>query len=65
MTPRQLPGHRAVRAERGDLVELLVAGRSQEQTVADFADCYARELPGLIWFVMSLGASAEAAADAA
>jgi len=33
--------------------------------VADFADCYAREMPGLVWFVMSQGASAEAAADAA
>jgi RNA polymerase sigma factor (sigma-70 family) len=32
---------------------------------ADFADCYAREMPGLVWFVMSLGASAEVAADAA
>lgn len=32
---------------------------------ADFASCYARELPGLVWFVMSLGAGAEAAADAA
>ncbi len=31
----------------------------------DFADCYAREMPGLIWFVMSLGASAETAADVA
>ena len=48
MTPCRLPGHRAVRAERGD-----------------FVDCYARELPGLVWFVKSLGASAEAAADAA
>jgi len=31
----------------------------------DFASCHARELPGLVWFVMSLGASAEAAAAAA
>ena len=30
-----------------------------------FADCYAREMPALVWFVMSLGASREAAADAA
>src|SRR5215475_10574485 len=33
--------------------------------VADFAVCYRREMPGLVWFVMSLGASAEEAADAA
>jgi RNA polymerase sigma factor (sigma-70 family) len=33
--------------------------------VADFAACYRREMPGVVWFVMSLGASAEEAADAA
>jgi RNA polymerase sigma factor (sigma-70 family) len=33
--------------------------------VADFAACYRREMPGVIWFVMSLGGSAEEAADAA
>jgi|SRR5215468_3549255 len=33
--------------------------------VADFAVCYRREMPGLVWFVMSLGAGAEEAADAA
>jgi RNA polymerase sigma factor (sigma-70 family) len=32
---------------------------------ADFADCYARDMAGLIWFVMSLGATAEVAADVA
>jgi RNA polymerase sigma factor (sigma-70 family) len=32
---------------------------------ADFAACYRREMPGVVWFVMSLGASAEEAADAA
>lgn len=31
----------------------------------DFASCYAKEMPGLVWFVMSLGAGPEAAADAA
>ncbi len=31
----------------------------------DFADCYARDMAGLIWFVMSLGATAEVAADVA
>ena len=31
----------------------------------NFTDCYKRELPGLIWFVMSLGANAEVAADVA
>ena len=31
----------------------------------DFTDCYTRELSSLIWFVMSLGASAEVAADVA
>jgi RNA polymerase sigma factor (sigma-70 family) len=31
----------------------------------NFTDCYTRELPGLIWFVMSLGANAEVAADVA
>jgi RNA polymerase sigma factor (sigma-70 family) len=51
-------------------VELLLARPDQEAEQRDiaavsFADCYARELPGLLWFVMSLGASAEAAADAA
>ncbi len=30
-----------------------------------FADCYAHQMPALVWFVMSLGASAEAAADVA
>jgi RNA polymerase sigma factor (sigma-70 family) len=33
--------------------------------VAEFAVCYRREMPGLVWFVMSLGAGAEEAADAA
>jgi RNA polymerase sigma-70 factor (ECF subfamily) len=33
--------------------------------VADFSACYREQLPGLVWFVMSLGASAEEAADAA
>jgi RNA polymerase sigma factor (sigma-70 family) len=30
-----------------------------------FADCYAQEMSGLVWFVMSLGASVEVAADVA
>lgn len=34
-------------------------------TTTDFAACYRQQLPGLVWFVMSLGASAEEAADAA
>jgi hypothetical protein len=33
-----------------------------EAAPGNFTDCYARELPGLIWFVMSLGANAEVAA---
>jgi RNA polymerase sigma-70 factor (ECF subfamily) len=32
---------------------------------ADFSACYARELSGLVWFVMSLGADAHRAADVA
>ncbi len=32
---------------------------------ADFTGCYTREMPGLVWFVMSLGATAEVAADVA
>jgi RNA polymerase sigma factor (sigma-70 family) len=31
----------------------------------DFPACYAKELPGLIWFVMGLGADAHSAADVA
>jgi RNA polymerase sigma-70 factor (ECF subfamily) len=31
----------------------------------EFASCYAREMPGLVWFVMSLGATPEVAADVA
>jgi RNA polymerase sigma factor (sigma-70 family) len=31
----------------------------------DFAACYRQHLPGLVWFVMSLGASADEAQDAA
>ena len=31
----------------------------------DFGTCYRQQLPGLVWFVMSLGATAEEAADAA
>jgi RNA polymerase sigma factor (sigma-70 family) len=50
-------------------VELVLSRREQDSpaslAAADFADCYSRELPGLIWFVMSLGASAEMAADVA
>lgn len=49
-------------------METALATRDQPGTAdasLDFAGCYARELPGLVWFVMSLGASAEAAADAA
>lgn len=30
-----------------------------------FTDCYAREMPELVWFVMSLGGSPEVAADVA
>jgi RNA polymerase sigma factor (sigma-70 family) len=55
--------------KRGDCVELMLSRREQDSPAAlagaDFADCYSRELPGLIWFVMSLGASAEMAADVA
>jgi hypothetical protein len=36
-----------------------------EAAPGNFTDCYRRELPGLIWFVMSLGANAEVAADVA
>lgn len=36
-----------------------------EAAPGNFTDCYSRELPGLIWFVMSLGANAEVAADVA
>lgn len=36
-----------------------------EAAPGNFTDCYTRELPGLIWFVMSLGANAEVAADVA
>jgi RNA polymerase sigma-70 factor (ECF subfamily) len=32
---------------------------------AEYVVCYRREMHGLVWFVMSLGASAEEAADAA
>ena len=50
-------------------MELVLSRREQDNPAglagADFADCYSRELPGLIWFVMSLGASAETAADVA
>ena len=50
-------------------MELVLSRREQDSPAglagADFADCYSRELPGLIWFVMSLGASAEMAADVA
>jgi RNA polymerase sigma factor (sigma-70 family) len=62
-------------AERGDHVELLLARSTQEvehrnasqpdAEAGDFTSCYAREMPGLVWFVMSLGATAEAAADVA
>jgi len=31
----------------------------------DFSACYAKEMPGLIWFVMGLGADAHSAADVA
>jgi RNA polymerase sigma-70 factor (ECF subfamily) len=33
--------------------------------LADFAACYERELPGLVWFVMSLGASQDEATEIA
>ncbi len=50
-------------------MELVLSRREQDSPAslagADFAGCYTRELPGLIWFVMSLGASAEMAADVA
>lgn len=36
-----------------------------EAAPGNFTDCYTRELPGLTWFVMSLGANAEVAADVA
>ena len=36
-----------------------------EAAPGNFTDCYTRELHGLIWFVMSLGANAEVAADVA
>jgi len=42
-----------------------VAAPARPDTAEDFAVCYRREMPGLVWFVMSLGASAEEAADAA
>ncbi len=41
--------------------ELALATRDQQGTAEaalGFAGCYAHELPGLVWFVMSLGASA-------
>lgn len=40
-------------------------GAAPVSLVPEFADCYRQQLPGLVWFVMSLGASAEEAADAA
>jgi RNA polymerase sigma factor (sigma-70 family) len=56
-------------------VELLLARSTQETghgstpppdaKARDFTSCYAREMPGLVWFVMSLGATAEVAADVA
>jgi RNA polymerase sigma factor (sigma-70 family) len=62
-------------AERNDHVELLLARSTQEAEhrtapqpdvqAGDSASCYAREMPGLVWFGMSLGATAEVAADVA
>jgi hypothetical protein len=50
-------------------VELVLSRLEQDSPAtlagADVADCYSREPPALIWFVMSLGASAELAADVA
>jgi hypothetical protein len=50
-------------------VDLVLSRREQNSPAslagADFADCYSRELPGLIWFAMTLGTSAEMAADVA
>lgn len=38
---------------------------STEGLAADFSACYARELSGVVWFVMSLGADSHRAADVA
>lgn len=42
-----------------------VAAPASPDTTEDFTVCYRREMPGLVWFVMSLGAGVEEAADAA
>jgi RNA polymerase sigma factor (sigma-70 family) len=45
-------------AQAGDTAEMAPG-------IDDFSACYARELSGLVWFVMSLGADAHRAADVA
>jgi RNA polymerase sigma factor (sigma-70 family) len=60
--------------EPGGAVSLSIAendrGRTRQRVSVppsgqDFSACYAKEMPGLIWFVMGLGADAHSAADAA
>lgn len=38
---------------------------TKDRLATDFSACYARELPGVVWFMISLGADAHRAADLA
>ncbi|MBO0810135.1 MAG: hypothetical protein J2P32_17730, partial [Actinobacteria bacterium] len=44
---------------------LAAPAHTPAEFVADFGCCYRQQFPGLVWFVMGLGAGAEEAADAA